>query len=490
MNKRFPLYVMLCLLMVATIGSCNKNNSKTASDDNYYSASASSTLISAFKLGKNNSVLYNIDSVFFTIDQNRKMIYNADSLPKGTKVSKLTVDVTFPTAVGGVKLHVTGGKVMKDTTFDYTSSTTDSIDFTGKVELIVTSVDKKHTCTYDVKVNVHQADPDLLAWDMLNKRNLPNVSGNIADAKVVRQNELFLCLINDNSGYVLSATTNPGQETWTKAMLNFPFTPVVATFTATSKALYLLDTTGELWTSTDNGGNWTDCGIAWHSIIGAYGDKLLGVLNDGEYRHDEYPRMAGYVPTKVADAFPVSGTSPLVQASNTWTVQQQSMIVGGFTKAGSLTNSVWGYDGNAWGRIDNGASTLPAVQEPVLIPYYTFSTDTVKRRTTKQVAWLLMGGKANDGKMNSTTYVSYNQGISWKTAGKTLQLPTYVPAFYGTQTFVVNETRNKAPRRISQPVTSWDCPYIYLAAGKNVEGAVLNSIWKGAIFRLQFKPIY
>ncbi len=36
----------------------------------------------------------------------------------------------------------------------------------------------------------------------------------------------------------------------------------------------------------------------------------------------------------------------------------------------------------------------------------------------------------------------------------------------------------------------WDCPYIYLFGGFGSEGEVLNdSVWRGALNRLTFKPI-
>ena len=36
----------------------------------------------------------------------------------------------------------------------------------------------------------------------------------------------------------------------------------------------------------------------------------------------------------------------------------------------------------------------------------------------------------------------------------------------------------------------WDCPYIYLVGGRDANGRVNNSIWRGAINRLTFVPLF
>ena len=46
-----------------------------------------------------------------------------------------------------------------------------------------------------------------------------------------------------------------------------------------------------------------------------------------------------------------------------------------------------------------------------------------------------------------------------------------------------------AATRAAKPVTKWDCPYIYVFGGYGNNGMVQNSIWKGVVNRLTFKPI-
>ena len=207
----------------------------------------------------------------------------------------------------------------------------------------------------------------------------------------------------------------------------FDFTPNVQSLVASNDALYILSISGVLYKSTDEGTTWTNCSVTWRSIKGAYEGKVLGVLKDGnEYKYDEYPR-GNYVPKAIDAAFPITGSSEFVMASNSWTDAQQGMIVGGLTKDGKLSKAVWGYDGKTWGRIDSESltSALPALEGAAFVSYTSFANDTVTHRLTKRATWMVLGGRTADGTMNRTTYVSYNQGITWSNGGLTLQLPSY-----------------------------------------------------------------
>ena len=491
MNKRFPLYVMLSLLLAATVISCNKDTKET--DEEYYTTSTSTTLVSAFSLGKNNDILYNLDSVYFTINQEQNLIYNADSLPKGTDVTHMLVSIAFPNAVKQAEFHVTGGRIMRDTTFNYTSATKDSIDFTGNVALNVTSYDGTRTRTYNIQVNVHQMEPDSLYFSQSLRRDIPGEPVSLLGDKTVKMGEEYVCMVNDNRNYYIARASNPG-GTWTRTDITLPFTPKVSSLTATSDALFLLDGNGELFRSIDYGTTWTDCGVTWYSINGAFGDKLLGILYDGVFKHDEYPRSSGYEPKEVENNFPIYVSSDLIAADNEWTDRQQKMLVGGRMQDGNLTKAVWGYDGNTWAEISSDANegnSLPQIESPVLIPYMTYSTDTTTYRTKGIVTWLLMGGRLQDHTFNADTYVSYNQGITWSKAEQCMNQPDYMPAFYGAQAFVVEETLSKMRRRsVTEPITSWQCPYIYIMGGYGSDGTCLNNVWKGVINRRAFKPIY
>ncbi len=494
-KMRNIFYTMMCLLLAGVAVACNSSNSDD--DEIVYDTSGSTTMVNAFSLGSNDKVLYNLDSVFFTIDQERALIYNADSLPVGTNVTKLTVSLTLNETVSSAEFIVKGGTVQSDTTISYSSTTTDSIDFTGNVTVKITSLNGNYVRNYNVKVNVHQTEPDSLHWNQAARRDIPNVTGTLHGSKMVQMGDTFHMLTNDATGWVMSTAANPGQGTWSRSQMAFPFTPQLSTFTATTDALYILDNNGELYTSTNGGGTWTDCGVAWTNIYGAWEGKLLGVKNmGGAYWHDEFPKADNFVSTQLTDSFPVNGASNLAKANNSWTPAQQVMMAGGVNKQGNRLSTVWGYDGTRWGQINgHGTSRLPAISQAVLVPYVTHNVDTVNFSVTQSVTWLLFAGSLSSGTMNTTTYQSQDQGITWTKAATSMQLPSYIPACNGASVALVNETltASSASRRatgVTQPITQWSVPYIYLAGGYAGNGTALQSIWKGAINRLTFKPMH
>ena len=101
-------------------------------------------------------------------------------------------------------------------------------------------------------------------------------------------------------------------------------------------------------------------------------------------------------------------------------------------------------------------------------------------------------------KLNRTLYTSVDYGIKWNVGGQLLQLPDFIPSFYGAQAFVAESTlsvsRNSiwneyVSSRATAPITEWDCPYIYIFGGYDKDGNLNRSIWRGTINRLSFKPL-
>ncbi|MBR6489132.1 MAG: hypothetical protein IKT03_01210 [Muribaculaceae bacterium] len=498
MRRYLYIYILLALAVALGLQSCNKDddNSGTTSLD-YSVYSTSSTLVSSFSLKANTKILNNLDSVKFTIDQDRGLIYNADSLPRGTRINALLVEVSCASTVSSREFVIKNGTLLGDTTITYSNSSTDSIDFTGDVTLRITSADKLYVRDYKVKINVHTQDVDTLTWDASRRRDLPNVTSVLKASKTVQQGDKFLCLVDDNGKYVLSQSEDPLAGTWPKTELSFPFVPNVNSFSATTDALYILDENGELYKSDDMGASWTDCGVAWHSLIGAYNDRVLGVKADGSaWQHDEYPQRADFVPETIDDAFPVEGMSPLVMASNEWTSDQQAMTMGGIMQDGSMSNVVWGYDGETWAPLSADATqVLPALRDAVLFPYYTMVKSTGVS-WVKRVTWMVMGGRLANGQLNTTCYISRNQCINWSEGENSIQQPSYMPAFYGAQVYAYNRTQSSGTHLMSYnpghvtPVTEWECPYLYLFGGYNSTGAALNSVWEGVLTGLTFKPVF
>lgn len=480
------------LSSLSLLSSCNKD--KDNDENEYtYSTSQTTTLVTGFALQTDSEVLANLDSVHFTVDYDRGMIYNADSLPVGTNITGLKVTVEFLNTVSSAVFNITGATQQADTTITYTSSMTKKLDFTGRTVLTVTSADKSQVKDYEVKVLVHKINPDSLIWNMSWRRDLPGYRSSAVSYKAVKQGDVYRALVYNTVECNLLTATSPTQGTWEKQTFFPPFVPQVSTLTATDDALYMLAEDGTLYTSTD-GVSWTSAGVTWYSLLGAYEDRVLGIVSSGDaYYHDEFPRRDDFESVAVASDFPVSHSSGMILTENDWAITQQAMLVGGIDKDGNVKADVWGYDGFSWGKINNiHSSTLPALTDATLFPYYTYKTLSGVRRYGKQETWYVMGGRLADGTLNGNIYLSNTQGITWTKGDSTVCQPDYMTRFYGAQAFVSNETLTAqgAPRRVQTPITSWDCPFIYLFGGYNNEGRVLPYVWRGVYNRLTNQPVY
>lgn len=128
---------------------------------------------------------------------------------------------------------------------------------------------------------------------------------------------------------------------------------------------------------------------------------------------------------------------------------------------------------------------------------------------------MAIGGRDSDGNPVKDVYISYNMGMDWRKGGDLLMLPDYIPAMWGAQGLVYSSVLTQPARsasqwtpmpirtlprwlvpaekaavsRATQPITEWDCPYIYLFGGYAADGSLYPNIWRGAINRLTFKPL-
>lgn len=483
--------ILLIALFAVAVTSC-KDKNKDDDDVIVYSTSTSNTLVSSFSLQANAKVLADLDSVHFTVDPVRCQIYNVDSLPVGTNVSHLLTRLTFKSAVGTVKYYLTyskGGVVTRDT-ITYTSSSTDSLNFTGSVILEVNSYDGTETRRYDIHVNVHQSEPDTLLWPMTARHDLPSATDAAVAQRTAQCGDRIACLVQNGNDYSIS-WPNFDLDLYLVKAQSFGFEPDVNSFSVSDNAYYLLDTAGELHTSTDCE-TWTATGTYWLRLIGGYGDRVLGISADETPLLDEYPRRDGFVAITVPADFPVSDLSQLVMSQHKWTVSPQAVMVGGVLADGTVSRRTWGYDGNTWAIISSENDTLPALRGVTLVSYYTYEVSKVNQKATLLPTWLIMGGFNADGSANRTTYMSRNQGITWSKAPSTLQWPDYLPSMGNAQAVIMHATStlSGAPRRISQPVTEWDTPYIFLFGGYDNLGTLQNNVWRGVIKRMTYKPVY
>lgn len=512
--KKIAFALLVATALTASVVSCN-------SSAEYYYTLPSSATVRSFSLAENDKILPNLDSVFFSIDLVNCEIYNADSLPFGTKVTGLQPVITTESA-SVVELTVTD-KNGEAKTINYLENTTDTIDFTNPVAMRVVSFDGAVERNYTIRVNVHTIPVDTLVWTRIESGNLPTVFNAVNKQHTsMSPDGTYYCLTMYQNQYALAYTDNPG-EAWNVSRINPGFEVDVNSLTATTDALYLLDNSGKLYKSEDLGQSWSDTGTTASFLIGAYGNRLLATLQTaGSWSIVEYPAGKTWnAPT----AFPVLNTSNSTSVTFEMSTAPQMFVTGGRKADGTLSADTWGFDGSQWVNVTR--RSLPVKLENLaLVPYFNLQADTTSWRVSvPQSVLLAIGGNRADGTLNDSVYMSADFGMNWYTAPSHLQIPTSViplrtraqaypfvakayaspktkrmatqNAEHSVFTMRWNETGFNLPyetaphkaSRATAPITEWDVPYIYLFGGENQQGVTYNTIYRGVITAFTQLPL-
>lgn len=475
-------YIMLKIKHIITVfaagalvlASCTDSNTTEISND------YGSTQVTSFNLQNSPNILQNLDSVFFTIDLVGARIFNADSLPLGTRIDSLHVSISTDNC-SAVELHIPRvGE--SDSILNYLTNSTDAVDFSnGPVTLHVVSMDHKSSRDYIVKVNVHKVLYDSLQWNLDTPLPMPGAGLNPVASNTVHYQGQYLTVTTDGTSALGVYRADIPSQTAAHEVVQLPFVPRVETLHATSHCLYMLATDGALYSSVD-AVSWNPCGVTWETISTTHAGNAVGVVRetDGTLFHAMYP---GVKLAQVAKGFPLSGTSQTVTVATKWSTVEQEIIVGGRTADNSLVGSSWAFDGQSWVKL---GETLDGVEGLTVFPYYCCSTDSATWEVTDRSVLMALGGRDASGKPCGDVHISYNMGFDWQLASKHNQLPDAFPAYMNSRAFIVNQVNNG---RSIRPITEWDTPYIYLYEGLDMSGHQGGSILRGVLLNKEIKPI-
>lgn len=482
--------------------SCNAKDDGTTSDSYVTSESVA---ITGFSLTADIRVMRNLDSVYFSIDLEHGVVFNADSLPKGTNVTKLIPKITYPSSVTSAVIEMTGG-THREGTVNYYTNTTDTIDFTGDVTLTLGTVDDI-TKTYTLKVNVHQTDPDTIYWEFVASMQLPSRLPSPAAQKTVMRGEDAYCLIEESDGtFTLSRSSDVFDGSWDKSEVQFSSArPSVRDFTVGSDGtFYLIDSVTATLLESADGLSWEPAASGWSGIIGIYGDTLLGISQQSEpslmmsWPEGTFPQIV------LPDGFPREGFTSPIEFTNRWTPYPTIVVFGGYPFDASGYSPSWAFDGTEWVNIADRA--LPALRGMAVMPYYSYLNSATNGLLKEFEVYLAFGGLRPDGTLNDTVYVSYDHGITWSRAQEYMQLPEGVTAGWQADVLAIgssmqsnlsNRWKTSAPRRrlpftIDGDLIKWECPYIFMFGGYAAPDSseLITSIRSGVLQRLTYEPLF
>jgi len=394
MRKFF--YILFGFLALLCTGCDNSGTSTTLS---------SVAKLSAFSFAAADS-MPGLAKAVFTIEErlDTGLVWNQDSILYGTSLKRVVPRFTFAATPSASSL------IMPDTTCRLTGY--DTLDFSkGPIYLYIRSADKSTSKVYEIRPTVHQVDPDLYSWTLLNDGiYAPDDS----EQRVVELGDLFVMIVSN--GFALHTYCSAEGIDWLDLgyPIGLPEGTRVRQIISDGTTLYY-GQGNAIYTSTD--------AIHWtaHSVS----EKVVTMLlywNDEVWAltvQDEQYELAVYedgelllTGLKPDHAFPVSDFAAVTFTSASG--RDRAMIVGGFAENGQSLNTRWNLEYADY--FSDGAYRLEEFS--INRPQFTSLTGISIIWYNNQL--LLFGGV--DDKMTyigRDILISDNEGLTWTPADST-----------------------------------------------------------------------
>lgn len=391
----------------------------------------------------------------FRINQQTREIYNPDSLPYGTDVSKCTCTVSTKNS-GTVVIKVTPESEEDDSL--YLVSSSDSLDFSYPRELRVYNGRATAYRSYTLKVNVHQQKEDDFGWQ---SQTQSEDLQQLTNKRVVSLNGRLL-VFGRKAGAGALFLSDDGKE-WRAAQSNVNMVldaNVGENMAVYNGKLYIL--TGNLVLSSPDGEQWTQetSNATLVKLIGAGKNALYALTATG---------LSSSADGKTWTPETLDDHVTLLPTENLQLVSLPQQTVAGFNRLllfGNRNKTDYPADRKTmiWGKIETTGPN--AVNEPWT--YYSLDEEVV--RTLPRLDGLqglvydkkvyAFGTVSSDNTSESyVVYYTENSGLTW-TLTSSYQLPAELVA--ANETFTLTVDNND---------------YLWLV-GEN------GKIWKGRLSQL------
>ncbi|MBE6295796.1 MAG: hypothetical protein E7086_04760 [Bacteroidales bacterium] len=454
MKRNLATYFALFSLVFVAI-SCG------SSDENEYELSPYA-MLKSFSLGNIRSAYPSFTSTGedtlvlktvqmtafpFTINQVTGEVYNNDSLPYATDITRVVAKFV----VNGV------ASIYVDSLDSYEHLlTTDSVDFTSPRKLRIYSEDAEYYKDYIVRINVHQVEPELMVWS-----KFPAVEGLVPVRAVEANGAMFLFGKDSNGVATVASTALEGVPAWENAPVSgLPADADLSTIQLFNGVLYAV-AGGNVYASAD-GIVWTlsasDTGAV--AIVGASEEdgKLWIAGSQGLLWSEDGAAFA--VSEALPENFPLYGVSLASYPLNHNKNIIRYMLVGYTTESKDGEPAVWSKLSTEamWTNYKNEENKYecPALEGLSVVRYddYLYAVGGAGTVNGQEVAPL------------NSFYISKDNGITWKIS----------TGFY---------------QRLPEELIGDDAPFAVAVDSNNfmwiINSGTEGGAWKGIINRLGFE---
>ena len=445
------------LFTIILLSSCLGTNTPTT-------ASSDATFVSLTLAGNDSVKLAK-----FTLNADGLTIVNVDSLPYKTRIDSVYPIFNFKSSSRALLIFPAEYKFKKDSAL---ITGKDTVYFSNLAKLIRVrnyAADGKQK-EYDVKVNVHQVNPDLYVWS---KSSDDIDSHNATSQKAIIVNDtIFYYLNNATNAYLYKSTDG---KLWSaQTLTNFPANTPLNDMKLLNGKLFFTQNGDKIYSSS-NSRNWTaksSPDYNYKSLLFSLNNKLWAILQsktDLTYHFaSSVDGDTWLVIGKIPSNFPVSDFASLTFLSRTG--QPKVIVTGGVSQANVQLKTNWStLDGINWIDFSAENHSLDTLALGASIISYDNKL-------------LLFGLRSNNSK--SHYKVSRDEGLSWQIPDSTYN---YLPKDFQSrnyQSVVLYKPRTYSKYDTKQQ--NIESNRIYIIGGKTATSFVKSDVWTGKLNRKNF----
>ena len=365
--------IMLVLVVTSVFSSClngSDEESEVTNDcaiTNMVIGTLHRVVYTKESSGKDTSYLTTLSGSNYPmyIDQVKKVIYNPDSLPVGTKIS--TVVFSTITSDGSVAYK-------KDNGNDTLYSSTDSLDFTSPRSFTCYAYSGSAKKTYTVHVNVHKVNPEKFVWqDIASVEDLKGIS---KQKTFIKNGELYIFASVNSRTFLLKSQVTNGTN-WERTELTGIYPENISDIQKFKNKFYGIS--GTVVLSSENGIVWetvSENSYGINALVCAAGARIYSTNGSGLYYSADAVTWTKDSLDESPDLLPVSNTSSLYKSMN-FNGKFSNLFLSGTDKAGEpclwkktidstgVNKDVWSY----YPATEEVSNPLPLLSSSNMIDY-------------------------------------------------------------------------------------------------------------------------